>query len=266
MASHRRSGTTSSRRRGSCERRSKRRATSTTTRSSTRPPHCAAPFATTCEAFVILAELEVFHSRNYSPTRRIALGRRELPVDPPPGFGPLLLGGIVAVGAEDLDPDDYHALLLLMGQLEHGQRIVQPRIRNRFQTDQHGLARTVGRLLGGGEQIEFDFDGNGSPLQMTLAATYAAGQYPLPVRGWVFDMLRKGLRWRGPIGPALITHLSGRHGAPSWSPAAYLDPEQWALDLLGLGEKPSTPSKREIQKRFRRLVRDAHPDHGAESD
>ena len=42
---------------------------------------------------MILAELEAFHSRNYSPTRRLALGYTDLPADPPPGFGPLLLGG-----------------------------------------------------------------------------------------------------------------------------------------------------------------------------
>ena len=214
----------------------------------------------------VLAELEVFHSRNYSPTRRLALGYRELPADPPPGFGPLLLGGIVAVGAEELDAEDYDALLVLMAQLERGQRVVQPRIRNRFQTDKHGLARTVGRLLGGGEQLDFDFEGNGSPLQMSLAAMYAASGLPLNVRPRVFDVLRAGLRWRGPIGPSLITHLSGRHGAPSWSAAAYLDPNQWALDLLGLGERPSTPSKREVQRIFRKLVRDAHPDHGAETE
>ncbi|MEY2421509.1 MAG: hypothetical protein QOI95_1576 [Acidimicrobiaceae bacterium] len=215
---------------------------------------------------MILAELEVFHSRVYSPTRRIALGHTELPLEPAPGFGPLLLGGVVAVGAEEFDADDYDELLMLMAQLEHGRRVVQPRIRNRFQTDQHGLGRTVGRLVGGGDSLEFDFDGSGSPLQMTLAATYAAGQLPMSVRPQVFDVLRKALRWRGPIGPSLITHLSGRYGAPSWSASAYLDPEQWALELLGLGDKPSTPSKREIQRKFRRLIRDAHPDHGAESE
>ena len=42
--------------------------------------------------------------------------------------------------------------------------------------------------------------------------------------------------------------------------------EQWARELLGLGVKSASPSKREIQRRFRRLVRDAHPDHGAESE
>jgi len=215
-------------------------------------------------AVQVLAELEVFHSRAFSPTRRLALGRRQLPLEPPPGFGPLLLGGIIAVGAEDLDDEDQDALLGLMAELEGGRRIVQPRIRNRFQTDQHGLGRTVGRLLGGGEQLEYDFDGNGSPLQMALAAIYAAGQAPMPLRPRVFEVLRKAMHWRGPIGPALITQLSGRHGAPT-SVAAYTDPNQWALDLFGLGEALS-PSKREIQRRFRRLVRDAHPDHGAQSE
>ena len=215
---------------------------------------------------MILAELEVFHSRNYSPTRRLALGHRELPVDPPPGFGPLLLGGIVAVGAEELDDEDHDALLGLMAQLEQGGRIVQPQVRNRYQTDKHGLARTVSRLLGGGEQIEFDFDGSGSPLQMTLAAIYAAGGFPLNVRPRIFEVLRAGLRWRGPIGPTLITHLSGRHGAPAWSAAAYLDPSQWALALLGFGDRSAAPSKREVQRTFRKLVRDAHPDHGADSE
>ena len=146
----------------------------------------------------------------------------------------MLLGGIIAVGADALDADDFDALLVLMAQLEHGQRIVQPRIRHRFQTDQHGLGRTVGRLVGGGETLEFDFDGHGSPLQMTLAATYAAGQLPQSIRPRAFDVLRKGLRWRGEIGASLITHLSGRHGSAAWSVAAYLDPTQWALDLLGL--------------------------------
>jgi len=214
----------------------------------------------------VLAELEVFHSRAYSPTRRIALGHRELPLEPPPGFGPLLLGGIVAVGADDLEPDDVEAVLVLMAQLEQGKRVVQPRIRNRFQTDQHGLGRTVGRLLGDGEQLEYDFEGHGSPLQMTLASIYAAGQAPMMLRPRVFDVLRKGLRWRGPIDGALITHLSGRHGAPT-SVAAYIDPNQWALDLLGLANADGgTSSKREIQRRFRKLVRDAHPDHGAENE
>ena len=58
---------------------------------------------------VLLAELEIFHSRPIAPTRRIALGHLVLPVDPVPGFGGVLLGGVMAVHMakvdEDLHPD-----------------------------------------------------------------------------------------------------------------------------------------------------------------
>lgn len=213
---------------------------------------------------MILADLEVFHSRAYSPTRRLALGRRNLPVEPAPGFGPLLLGGIVAVGAEELDGDDHVALLRLMQQLQRGERVVQPRIRNRFQRDHQGLARTHARLSGGGEELEFDFDGNGSPLQMTLAAVYAAGGLQLSVRPRAFDVLRKALAWRGEIGKRLVAHLSGAAGAPAWSVQG-LDPRLWALETLGL-EGARSPAKREVQRRYRALLREAHPDHGGEVD
>ena len=53
---------------------------------------------------MLLAELEVFHNRPFSPTRRIALGRRNLPLDPPPGYGPLLLGAIAAVAGRTSTP------------------------------------------------------------------------------------------------------------------------------------------------------------------
>ncbi len=211
----------------------------------------------------VLAELEVFHSRPFSPTRRLALGRTRLPIDPPPGFGVLLLGGVVAVGADELDDDDRGALLHLMRQLEHGMKVVQPRLRNRFQVDHQGLARTEAVLLGGGESLELDFDGHGSPLQMALAATYAAGSFPLGVRPRAYEVLRRGLQWRGEIGPRLMTHLAGRSAPSSWSSAAYGDPTGWALEVLGLDPERTNPGRREVQRRFRELVRAAHPDHGA---
>ena len=72
---------------------------------------------------MLLAELEVFHNRPFSPTRRLALGRRDLPADPPPGFGPLLLGAVAAVCGEELDADDRSALRRLLSHLELGHRI-----------------------------------------------------------------------------------------------------------------------------------------------
>ena len=48
---------------------------------------------------MLLAEFEIFHSRPIAPTRRLALGRLMLPVEPAPGFGGILLGAVLAVHA-----------------------------------------------------------------------------------------------------------------------------------------------------------------------
>ena len=69
---------------------------------------------------MLLAELEVFHSRPIAPTRRVALGVTVLPADPPPGFGGLLLAGIVATFVDQIDPDLYDDLLRLTHQVEAG--------------------------------------------------------------------------------------------------------------------------------------------------
>lgn len=210
---------------------------------------------------MLLAELEVFHNRPFSPTRRITLGRRHLPLDPPPGFGAVLLGGIAAVAAEELDGEDRDALRRLMHRLEVGARIAQPQVRHRLQSDRHGLARTHAELFGGGEAVEFDFHGGGAPIQLCLGAVYAAGQLPAAVRPRVFDVIRRGLAWRGPIGADTVRHLAGDADL-RWAATAFADPRLWALDVLGLVD--GTGSK-DVQRRYRALVREAHPDHGGEA-
>jgi hypothetical protein len=211
-----------------------------------------------------LADFEVWHSRSIAPTRRVALGRRHLPVDPAPGFGGLLLGAVVASAAPDLDPDMADELVVLMADLGAGRRIAQPRLRHRFQTDRHGLARTEHRLVVRGEGMELVSDGEGSPASQAVAAAYAAGALPRPARHEVLAVLRRALHWRGSLGPALYAHLTST-GGPMRTPAAYADPEGWALGVLGLDANASA-EHREVQRAFRLLLRDAHPDHGAAAD
>jgi len=147
-----------------------------------------------------------------------------------------------------------------MAHLEVGERVPQPQVRHRFQTDTHGLARTWAGLRGTGESAELDVDGPGSPLQLTLAAAYAVGQLAPEVRPRVFDVLRRGLAWRGPIGPDTFRHLAGRHDL-QWASTAFADPRLWALDVLGLSEDHD--GHKDVRRRFRQLLREAHPDHGA---
>ena len=218
---------------------------------------------------MILAELEVFHSRPIAPTRRVALGRANLPVTPAPGFGGLLLGGIVAGHIEGLDPelfDDLHRLTL---QLQEGHRVPQPRLRHRFQEDRVGLTRSVHRLVGEGEDLTFELAEKGAPAQHILAAVYAAGRLPAPTRARVMDAIRKAMRWSGGLDQRLVAHLSGLDRSRDWSAAAFRDPVQWALGVLGLvGEQgtAAVPARTAVQRQFRERLRDAHPDHGGSTD
>lgn len=210
---------------------------------------------------MLLAELEIWHSRPIAPTRRVALGRRLLPVDPPPGFGGLLLGGIVAAYIEDLGPELAGELDRLVADLGAGLRIPQPRLRHRFQVDRIGLARSCHRLVGRGDEIEFDLEQQGSAAAQILGAVYAAGAIDRAHRAGVMEVVRRALRWQGPVGPSLVAYLSGVGGATTWSAGAFAHPRRWALGVLGFGDG-SLPERGDVQRRFRDLVRSAHPDHG----
>ena len=215
-------------------------------------------------SIMLLAELEVWHSRPNTPTRRVALGHLVLPVDPPPGFGGLLLGAVVAAHLDAVDADARPDLTRLIGEVGRGQRVLQPRLWHRYQVDRHGLARSIHRLVGIGEDLTFEFDTRGNPLQQILGAVYAVERFDLPTRHAVSEVLRKALRWNGPIGPSLLAYLAGVPTARASSLGAMLDPVAWALDVLGFPPGTIKPSKREVAAQFRTRLREVHPDHGGD--
>ena len=106
------------------------------------------------EALMLLAELEVWHTRPRAPTRRVALGNLVLPVDPAPGFGGVLLGAVVAHHIPEVEDDYVPDVHRLIDQIERGDRVVQPRLRHRYQVDRHGLARSTHRMLGEGDELK----------------------------------------------------------------------------------------------------------------
>ncbi|MBI2709314.1 MAG: hypothetical protein HYX34_06425 [Actinobacteria bacterium] len=214
---------------------------------------------------MVLAELEVFQSRPIAPTRRLALGDSELPVSPAPGFGGILLAGIAAAFVDRIDPELRGDLVHLTHQLEEGRRIPQPRLRHRFQVDRIGLNRRVHRLSGDGERLRFDLDDRDgtSPAPQVLAAVYAAGMLAPASRPAVMGLVRRGLAWRGGD-DALVEYLTGRGVAGGWLAAGAGDPVAWALGVLCLDEP--VPGRAVVQRRFRELLRDAHPDHGGAAD
>lgn len=217
-----------------------------------------------------LAELQLFTSRPFAPTRRLALGESRLPVDPAPGPGGVLLGAVVARHRDHIDEESFANLLALTMQVQEGQRIVQPRLRNRFQEDRHGLTRSHARLHRRNDELVLDVVDHGTPLQLVLGAVYAAGALAPAARRTAMDAIRKGLRWTGDDGRALFAHLSGFGQGRDWSAAAYEDPVAWALHTLGITAQRNgslhLPERKVIQRRFREMLRDAHPDHGGDTD
>lgn len=213
---------------------------------------------------MLLAELEVWHSRAYAPTRRVALGHLVLPVDPLPGFGGVLLGGVVAAHLDGVEPDFVPDLHRLVAEVSRGERIVQPRLRNRYQVDRHGLSHSRHRLVGHGEEIGFEFERRGSPMQQVLGAVYAAERLAPWPRHAVAAILHKAMRWNGPLGPSFVAYLTGASGSQAASFLAMADPVAWALDVLGFEPGTTKPAKKDVMGRFRYRLREVHPDHGGD--
>ena len=213
---------------------------------------------------MLLAELEVFHSRPIAPTRRVALGVTVLPTSPAPGFGGLLLGGIVASFIADVDPDLLDELTRLTHQVEAGQRIPQPRLRHRFQDDRVGLTKCPHRLIGTGEELIFEIHDSVAAEPNVLAAVYAAGRLTPDVRPAVMSAIRRAMHWRAELGPEFVEYLTETRSTANWSTLGGTDPVVWALGILGL--PPEDNGRKAVQLRFRDLLRDAHPDHGGAAD
>lgn len=208
---------------------------------------------------MILAELETFHSRAVVPTRRVAVGRCSLPLEPPLRPGTVLIAGVVGRYQGWLDDDSRDDLPLLIGQVDRGERIRQPRLRHRLQEDRIGLTRSRHRLVrrpDGRAAFEFS-DRGGSAAQYVLGAVYAAGQLPGPKRREVLAAVRSALGWPGGSDAELLRFLDGhRATVPVVS-----KPHSWALETLGLDSLDGLAAA-DVQKRFRHLVATVHPDTG----
>lgn len=218
---------------------------------------------------MVVAEVEAFFSRPVAPTRRIALGDLRLPEANEADAAGLLLGGIAASVAGELDEDVRKDLLRLLVDVEHGRRIPQPRLRHRFQQDRVGLKGCTHRLIedrGGFLHLDLDH-GGGTAAQQSLAAVYSVRALRPSVRHAAAATVRRGIGWRGELGPELIGYL--RMGATArrlGAAAGASDPTTWALQVLDLSTADGRPPRPAVQRAFRTALLGAHPDHGASDD
>jgi hypothetical protein len=154
---------------------------------------------------VILAELNIRHTRRHQPTRRVALGDHYLPTSGP-AYGAVLLGAVVAENLDGLDDEQRDLLPRLLADAEDGLNVPRIALRHRLQTDTHGLDRSRHRIVARP-------NGDGGDIEVEA--------------------------WRG-------------------VPAE----RRWAMEVLGV-RAGARVDREDVQRRFRRLLRLAHPDHGA---
>jgi hypothetical protein len=99
---------------------------------------------------------------------------------------------------------------------------------------------------------------------MVLGAVYATGQLPASARTAVMEVIRRSMRWEGPLGTSFVASILGRR-AGYWAPSSFADPVAWARVTLGLATDEAAPREK-VQRQFRELLRAAHPDSGGDED
>jgi hypothetical protein len=225
---------------------------------------------------VLLAELDIRHTRRHMSTRRVGLGDVHLPSDGV-AYGPLLLGCVVAANIEGIDDEQRSALDGLLREARHGLVLPKRALRFRLQTDLEGLAQSRHRLLGadGGLTVELDVHGAFPPPQVLGAVMAAAAMAAYPRRA-AFRAIDQAVQMPGLMPEGVrVTYLTDMRAGPRPSAAGarvngrvHVDPwrgvsaeRRWAMEVFGFGADVSPP-RDEVLRRFRRLVRLAHPDHG----
>jgi hypothetical protein len=235
---------------------------------------------------VLLAELNVRHTRLHMPTRRVALGDVYLPTSGP-AYGAVLLGAVMSEFVPALDEEQRDLLPRLLDDARDGLAVPRIALRYRLQNDTHGLDRSRHRIIGethddpvsgSGHRVVLELDHHGRSDPQVIGAVLAATALPPSARAVALRALDEALRRpRLPVGIS-VRRLA--EGAPDLR--AFIAPgetarvaddawrgipadRRWAMEVLGLGAEMGV-ERADVQARFRRLVRMAHPDHGAARD
>ncbi len=231
---------------------------------------------------MLLAELNVRHTRRHMPTRRVALDDGYLPTSGA-AYGGVLLGAVIAEHVSGLDEEQLDALGRLVDSARHGLTVPRIALRYRLQTDTHGLDLSRHRITAadveaGSLRPVLELDRHGPAAPQVIGAIMAAAALPptgrrIAMRFVDAAVLRPGFLPEGLEVRRMFEGLPGlRPYAPGARPAngpadawrGVPSERRWAMEVLGLRAGMDV-ERDDVQRRFRRLVRLAHPDHGGGS-
>jgi hypothetical protein len=193
----------------------------------------------------------------------------------------MLLGAVLSEYVGRLDDEQRELLPLMIHDAASGLAVPRIALRYRLQTDTHGLDRSRHRIVsdasagGGAAHLVLELDGHGRGAPQVIGAVMAAAMLGPTGRTLALRALEQlARRPRLPDGLEVRRLAEGVPGlqpfAPGFGPAPVADDEwsgvpaerRWAMEVLGL-EPEMVVRGADVHARFRRLVRLAHPDHGA---
>ncbi len=233
---------------------------------------------------MILAELNIRHTRRHMPTRRVALDASYLPMNGS-AYGAALLMAVVAENVDGLDDEQRELLPKFLRAALDGFSVPRIGLRYRLQTDVHGLDLSRHRLLEDNGVLVVELDVHAAPAPQVIGAIMAAAAMGPTTRRKALQAIDAAILQPGVIPePFLVRRLL--HGVPSERPplaasgpvgpingvtlpdaakwVGIPSERRWAMEVLGL-QAGHTIERNDVQRRFRRLIRLAHPDHGAGS-
>jgi hypothetical protein len=214
------------------------------------------------------------------PTRRVALESAYLPTSGP-AHGVALLAAVAATNLPAVGEDERELLKRLVDDARGGLSIPRIAMRHRLQRDTHGLDRSRHRLIGEEGKLVIELDAHGAQVPQVLGAVLGAAWLPSSGRAVAIDALRRVVngRWNGLspdvetrfVVPDMWDYLRPPLAASGeWQPGGPPDEEgwhgvaadqRWAMEVLGLRSGMEV-DRDDVNRRFRRLLRDAHPDSG----
>ena len=166
---------------------------------------------------MILAELNIRHTRRHQPTRRVALGDHYLPTSGP-AYGAVLLGAVVSENLGGLDDEQRDLLPRLLADAEDGLSVPRIALRHRLQTDTHGLDRSRHRIVADGGPLVLELDTHGWPTPQVLGAVMAAAQLPSSARRPAFRSLAAAVAYSASAARIAIWAIRSSSGSLNVSP------------------------------------------------
>ena len=222
---------------------------------------------------MVLAELLVRHTRRHVPVRRVAVGDALLPTGGP-GHGSVLLAAVVSECLPELEAEQADLVPRLVADAREGLDVPRLALRYRLQHDTHGLDGSRHRIVQEGDVRVLELDRHGRPEPQVIGAVMAAAALPGPARAAALRAITRAVaRPMLPTGLVVRRLLLGMPGAapppagvgggagPAVAWGTIDGERRWAMEVFGLG--PGAALERaDVQSRYRRLLRQAHPDHG----